>query len=242
MISIICVFNNQESLEEQLKKSLALQNCEYELIAVNNSQGTFKSAADALNHGAAQAAGDVFVFSHQDIFLKDENQLNNFYEAVKKYPIGYIFGIAGAKEKEKNNLGLYTSGASLNLEKKYSVTNDLQVSCVDECFFGMRKETYLKHPFDSILCDNWHLYAVEMCLYWRKNNGAVYLIPTQVHHYSKGKINFAYMKGLVKLVKYYRNDFKYIWTTCYKVSTHPIYINVLVFLWMISRLVRGKLK
>ena len=81
-----------------------------------------------------------------------------------------------------------------------------------------------------------------MCLWNRKNGGSVYVCPIQLHHFSMGIISLGYMKNLKLLCKVYRKDFKYIWTTCYKVKTNVIYINLLYFFWIVNRIVRGKLQ
>ena len=54
MFSVICVYNNEEMLNEILLSSLKNQNFEYELILVDNTKKQFSSAAKALNFGACQ--------------------------------------------------------------------------------------------------------------------------------------------------------------------------------------------
>ncbi len=52
MISVICVSNKPELLNQMLKKSLEKQNEAYELIVLEGSQERYASAASALNTGA----------------------------------------------------------------------------------------------------------------------------------------------------------------------------------------------
>ena len=93
LISIICVFNDKNILEENLINSLEYQNEEYELILLDNRTNKFSSAAEALNFGANQAKGDLFIFSHQDIkfyksvckfFSKKNDAKRNAYKTEKK--------------------------------------------------------------------------------------------------------------------------------------------------------------
>ena len=49
-VSVICVYNNSKQLEEQLLKSLKMQDLDYEFIPIDNSTNRFKSAATALNY------------------------------------------------------------------------------------------------------------------------------------------------------------------------------------------------
>lgn len=240
-ISVICVYNNEKSFKDQLLYTLKKQKIEYELIAIDNRNHRFSSAAEALNYGADKAKGDVLIFSHQDIYLKGENELEKLGKTIIKQPIGTIIGTQGVREKSKLYYSNLTAGGRLNKRLNYEFEEKLyEVACVDEGFFGMRKETFVQHNFNENICNNWHLYCVEQCLYARKNKNKVYVYPSQIHHSSYGNITYSYMNNLKHLCKQYRKDFKYIWTTCYKVRTNSIYINLLVFIWVLNRKIRGR--
>ena len=77
MISIICVYNDEKVFNRYLQASLKRQTEDYELVALNNSQNQFSSAAQALNAGAAQttASSKYLMFVHQDIDLRDSEWL-----------------------------------------------------------------------------------------------------------------------------------------------------------------------
>lgn len=235
--SVICVYNKSTQLEQQLKKSLSMQNSPYELLAVDNSDNAFSSAAEALNYGAEKAHGDILIFAHQDVFLKYENELEAFSNAIAMCESGTIVGAIGVKETSKVYYGNYTEGVEYNSQKVFNFQPQLYpVSSVDECMFGMRRSTWEQHRFDAMLCDNWHLYAVEACLWARKNGHPVFAYPVQVHHFSPGKISLGYMTNLRRLCQAYRGDFKWIWTTCYCVQTCPLYIDSLLILWIANRI------
>lgn len=240
-ISVICVYNNIEQLNNELLKSLGSQSAEYELILIDNRKAKFSSAAKALNYGVKKSHGDILIFSHQDIYLKRNEELSEFAEAINKVDVGDIVGTQGTKEPDKKHYANLTSGQALDVSPKMQENMELiEVSCVDEGLFGMKRETWDNHNFDVRLCDNWHLYCVEQCLNARKHGNKVYVWPSQVHHFSKGSISLGYMHNLRNLCQAYRKDFKYIWTTCYKVRTNRIYINCLVYLWKMNRIVRRK--
>ena len=170
-ISIICIYNNYERLNEQLIKSLSFfEKKNFELVLVDNSQHIFKSAADALNYGANKANGEVLLFSHQDFYIKDENEFYDFAHFIELHD-KVVLGVAGAIEKDKINYTNCTSGKDLIINKIENNREIRKVSCIDECFFGLTKNRFLEHNFDSTLCDDWHFYAVEMSLYARKNWG-----------------------------------------------------------------------
>ncbi len=240
-ISVISVYNDQKQFDLELKASLEQQDIEYELIAIDNTSQRFKSASAALNYGAREAQGDILVFSHQDISLKGKSALRSFAEAVEACEVGDIIGTQGVRERSKKIYSNITAGAEFDSTELRDYTEQLiEVACVDEGFFGMRRETFEEKEFDEAICNNWHLYCVERSLYARKNGHKVYVAPIQLHHYSYGRISISYMENLKELCKEYRNDFKYIWTTCYKVKTNPIYIKLLVSAWILNRKIRGR--
>lgn len=240
-ISVICVYNNKKQYDEQLKKSLTTQSVNYELIGVANYDNSFTSAAKALNYGAKNSIGDILIFAHQDIYFKTNNELQILAEYIDRCSIGDIVGTQGVIDRSTLYYTNLTSGNCLitKLVNKFPLSL-VEVSCVDEGLFGMTRKTFEVHNFNENLCDNWHLYAVEFCLWARKNNHHVYVCPIQIHHFSRGRISRSYMKGLIKLADYYKHSFKYVWTTCYKVKTSWLYLRGLYFIWCTNRIIRGK--
>lgn len=234
-VSVICVFNNPEQLSKQLINSLNRQDVKFEIIKVDGRCNRYKSAAQALNYGASVAKGDVLIFSHQDIVIEEADGLKRIANFIHEKPIGSVIGVAGAIEGNRRNKGNYISGN----DTPERIKNPVTASTVDECFFGMRRDTYELHHFDEFLCDDWHLYAVEQCLYHRKDS-KIYIYPIKVHHYSPGKISLKYMDGLIKLADHYHGNYKYIWTTCYKIKSNPLTCRLLRNAWLINRIVRRK--
>lgn len=240
-ISVISVYNNQNEFDTKLKKSLEQQDIRYELIALDNTRNRFKSASEALNYGAKKATGDILVFSHQDISLKGKSELRRFVKAIESCQIGDIIGTQGVREKSKKIYSNITAGQTYDSTFLNDYSEELiEVANVDEGFFGMKRETFEEKEFDEVICNNWHLYCVERVLYARKNGHKVYVAPIQLHHYSYGRISISYMRNLKELCRKYRRNFKYIWTTCYKVRTNPVYINLLVDIWILNRKLRGR--
>ena len=67
MISLVCVYNNNDILNEYLFKSLEDQTAKFEFIPIDNTGKKFASAAQALNYGGEKAKGDYILFAHQDV-------------------------------------------------------------------------------------------------------------------------------------------------------------------------------
>lgn len=240
-ISVICVYNNETQLNSQLLASLSNQTAAYEFVPIDNTAGRFASAAAALNHGASVAKGDILVFSHQDIFLKTEHELGELADRIGQCETGTVIGTQGVKEPSRVYFENLTAGEEYDarIQNKYE-KGLYEVSCVDEGLFGMTRATWQQHPFDEILCDSWHLYAVEACLWARAHGHHVYVYPAQIHHFSWGRITRGYMGGLVRLADQYRSSHRYIWTTCYKVWSSWLYVRLLYLAWVTNRLIRGR--
>lgn len=241
-ISVICVYNNEDTLKMELLDSLTRQECDYELILIDNQRNEYSCAAKALNSAADRASGDILIFSHQDIRLKTSTELKKLANVIASVDTGDIVGTQGVIEKKNTYYSNLTAGKEYNPAIVDGYREEkIRVSCIDEGLFGMKKETWKKHNFDENICNNWHLYAVEVCLYARKTGHMIWVAPIQMHHSSFGNISLSYMENLKRLCEVYRKNFEYIWTTCYKVKTAPIYINTLVALWKLNRKIRGKL-
>ena len=193
----------------------------------------------------------VCVYNNEEVFNKQlisslKNQdidyevigINNNIEKYESAAKALNVGAAGAKEKIRTHFGVYTSGPEYNSKYKEVDWDKKAVSCIDECFFCMRKETFLLYQFNEELCDNWHLYGVELSLRARKAGNSVYVLTIQIHHFSYGRISIGYMRGLQKIVKAYHKDFKYVWTTCFKVPASPLYMKILFYIWYCNRKLR----
>jgi len=240
-ISVICVYNNEKQVKEQLLHSLKNQTVKHEMISIDNTSNRFRSAAVALNYGVGIATGDLLIFAHQDIYLKTNFELEIFAECIASLEEGTIVGTQGAVYPSRNHISNLTSGEVIDKSLVYTYQDALyEVDCVDEGFFGLKRETWNHHKFNEVICDNWHLYCVEMCMNAHRNNNKVYVSPIQLHHFSKGTISIEYMKGMKMLCKNYRKNSKYIWTTCYKVYTNAFYIQVLFYAWCANRMIRRK--
>ncbi len=57
--SLICVYNNPVILKECLIESSQNQDTKFEWVLIDNTQGKFRSAAEALNWGGDIAKGNI---------------------------------------------------------------------------------------------------------------------------------------------------------------------------------------
>ena len=221
MVSVICCYNRAEEYAA-MGETLKTQTVPYELIGVDNSAGKFTSAAAALNWGATQAQGEIFVFLHQDILFSKEDSLEQLISGILQTPGHVITGLFGAKHsKEDRYAGEF---------KVYET--------LDECCIAMPRKTWEMLRFNETLCDGWHLYAVELCL--RAQNASVLICAKDcgIQHLPNGTVDKNYMRTYRKLMLAYK-DKSWIATTCKSMPNNFLYYYGYYAVWSIKKLLLG---
>jgi hypothetical protein len=206
MVSLICVFNNREILENYLLESLKIQKeVDYELILIDNTNNKFKTASSALNYGGKKAKGDFLIFVHQDISFEKEYTLKNFIEKLYLYP-NSIIGVAGRLKE-----GVITKikhGKKKTFAGKINNFESQEVQTVDECLFSIPKKVFRKSYFNEKIINGWHLYSVEYCIRIKSKGIRTFVVDVEnIYHLSPGySMNNEYYKILKKIVKQYNVD------------------------------------
>ena len=221
MVSVICCYNKAAEYAA-MSESLKTQTIPWELIGVDNSKGRFSSAAAALNWGAMQAGGDVFVFLHQDILFCREDALAQLVGVILQTPNPVVAGLFGAKHTgEETYIGDFKAYETL-----------------DECCVAMSRETWSMLRFNETLCDGWHLYAVELCL--RAQNAGVLICAKDcgIRHLSNGTVDKNYMKTFRKIMLAYP-DKKWIATTCKSMPNSLLYYYGYYGVWAVKKRLLG---
>lgn len=222
MISVICVYNDKEVLESYLLKSLTLQSVEYELILIDNVNGKFKSAPEALNYGGNKAEGDYLMFVHQDVELISNKWLEDVENVLKTLDNCGIAGVAGMRENEfrlksniKHSIDNIPAGDEFNVP--------LKVQTLDECLIIIPKIVFNKFKFDEKL-DGWHLYSVDYCLNIQNQGFDAYVIPVYAYHKSYyNQYPKDYYQMLKMIFKKHGANYKIIRTSCGVFNTsYPI--------------------
>ncbi|HSO26153.1 MAG TPA: glycosyltransferase [Methanobacteriaceae archaeon] len=231
MISVICVYNNRESLKNYLLPVLNLQSCEHESILIDNTDGRFKSSAEALNYGARKAKGEYLMFIHQDVDLESSSWLEDVHKILDKLPHLGVAGVAGMSLNGKNHLERQRNIIKHEVppvEWGNAIEKPEEVETVDECLFIIPRKVFQKLEFDEETCPGWHLYGVDYCLSCHEQGLKVYVLPLSVYHLSahagdESPLKTALKMGyhppeyydiLPKVMKKHRNHFSKIYTTC----------------------------
>src|SRR3989338_1140433 len=215
-ITIVCVYNNKSIFRDYLLKSLNKQNIVYELIAIDNSCNSFKSASSALNYAGTKASGNYIMFVHQDVMLLSDSWLQEAEKMLKE--IGNFLVNQRNRIFHGNNWRPWG-----RVIKRPEI-----VQTLDECLTIIPKSIFNVFKFDEQICNGWHLYVVDYCLKVKLIGLNSYVIPMLVHHRSTGTspktflgiisnlghYQPEYYNVLEKLLMKYRCDFNIIYTTC----------------------------
>lgn len=230
MITVVCIYNNENIFKNYLLKSLSKQNIAYELIDIDNSRNLFKSASSALNCAGTKASGEYIMFVHQDVMLLSDSWLQEAEKMLKEIGEFGIAGIAGIMENRNfliNKRNLIFHGIPWK-PWGHAIKNPEIVQTLDECLTIIPKSIFKIIKFDEQVCINWHLYVVDYCLRIKQMALNSYVIPLQIYHRSVGThansflqtiLNMGYYSGeyynvLSKLLSKHKYVVDVIYTTC----------------------------
>lgn len=233
MISIVCIYNNSQILNDCLLKSLKNQTAKFELINLDNSKGQFESAAKALNYGGKKAKGKYLLFVHQDVDLSSNTWLEEAEKILDELPKVGVAGVAGRSKNEDSIITQIKHGNPPRFAGKMQIKKSVKVQTVDECLVIIPKTIFDTLQFDENVCDNWHLYAVDYCLSIKKLGFYSYVIPMFIYHKSSGySISGKYFTTLKKILKKHKSYYGKIYTTVGNWSTkYPVDIKR-IYLWI----------
>lgn len=219
MISVVVVYNNKHIFEEVLMRSLKDQTAEFELIALDNTRGEFKSASEALNYGGLRATGRYIMFVHQDVDLERETWLEEVEKILDGIPDIGIAGVAGMSEAgrsfaERQRGHISNSGEIWGREME----KEEEVQTLDELLLIIPRSQFEKMQFDEETFDHWHCYGADYCLSVRRKGLKAYAIPAFVYHRSTSANikNFGVYKR--RLYEKHKRYYKQIHTTSGEIS------------------------
>jgi len=251
MISVVCVYNDEQTLQDCLLQCLRSQTASCELIALDNTESRFRSAAEALNYGGGRAHGKYVMFVHQDVSLNGDTWMRDAENVLDSLPELGVAGIAG-KRKKNEWLSNSKHGTPPRPAGSETLGAPVVVQTVDECLVVVPREVFDVLKFDEAVCDGWHLYAVDYCLSSASIGLKTYVLPLPVYHSSEGAVDVPthlldqltanipashrgnlspdYYKTLKKLLKKHRNQTPRVYTTFRDWTTaYPIIVQRVAF-------------
>ena len=236
-IDIVVCYNN-ETLFSEFEKTIRERGgsgvC-WKIIGVNNTENTFRSAAEAYNHALKkEVSGECIVFCHQDVLFL-ENSLRTIAEKCVMFP-NVLWGAAGTRKAGKviSNMAVIQEGWKYGTLR---ADRDEKVQTLDECMIAASRELFNNFHFDELTCDGWHLYAVDMSLQCLVSGNEVMVFDANIVHLSGGNMDASFWRIEKKLAEKYRGEFSRINTTCTWTYTNPF----LFYLLRLYRRVRYKI-
>jgi hypothetical protein len=228
VISVVTVYNDRAVFDAMLRASLARQRATYELIALDNAAGTYRSAARALNEGGRRATGEFLLFAHQDVRFDSPAWLDEAERLLSAHPDLGIAGVAGARAPdagagERVIVSNIEDSSPPQRHGHVFLERPERVATVDECAFFVPRPVFARVPFDESTCDGWHLYAVDYSLAVRELGLQPYVLPLPLYHASGGAVvrlgsfatfERAYFRTLRKVIRKHRALSARLDTTC----------------------------
>ncbi|MGZ4847296.1 MAG: glycosyltransferase [Halobacteriota archaeon] len=185
MLSVVCVYNNEQILTDYLLPSLDAQTAPFELITLDNTERGFRSAAQALNHGGGKAKGNYILFVHQDVSLDSTEWVSNAEAMLDSLPNVGIAGIAGAGAT--GTVSNVTHGTPPKPASATCITKPVAVQTLDECAVIIPHRVFKALRFDETVCNDWHLYAADYCLSSQVRGLKTFALPLPAYHLSTGR-------------------------------------------------------
>lgn len=194
-LSVICVFNNREVREHCLDRSVRAGTGPVagaddgqmigvtrpvELVAVDNVNGRYRSAGEALNAGAVRARHDVLVLVHQDVYLHSLARLEHAADLLRHEAHWGLLGACGITA-DGRVVGRLRDRVVLLGD---SAPDPVEVDSLDEVLFMVRRADLLNDPLSEDPDLAWHAYAVELGVRMRASGREVGAIDLAVTHNS----------------------------------------------------------
>lgn len=191
MISVVVVYNDLAQFDRLLRPSLARQSATHEVLALDNRERRFASAAAALNEGARRASGDYILFVHQDVRFESTSWLADAEQLLRTLPDLGIAGVSGARPSSDATGREVVTRATYDEPPRpagTAIDEPVRVETVDECAFFVPRELAIRLPFDERTCDGWHLYAVDYALSAASLGRSAWALPLPLYHRSPGSL------------------------------------------------------
>lgn len=179
---------------------------------------------------------------HQDVYLWDSGLVEDYYNFLNDNP-NAIIGIAGIG----SDAIVYTDICETKdkIERGHRANGKvIQVESLDECLFAMKREHFEQLKFDEKCCNDWHCYALEICLNNRIHGGKCFVVPSKVCHDSLGNsIQIGFVHTVKNIIwKYRKTNIDRIESTCIIIKCSKIAYCVYSFKYHVKSMIKFILK
>jgi GT2 family glycosyltransferase len=199
MISIIICSKNKD-ISEQLKSNIDTTiGVQYETVVIDNSKHEY-SIFSAYNEGIRRASYDYLCFMHEDVWYHSKDWGKSVVRHLSEPQTGLI-GLAGsyyllavpapwfkAKPNVKNLIQSYQG--KKKPPRRYTITEDKEVVCVDGFWFCSRKNIFWEVSFDKKSFTGFHFYDLDISMQIHEKGYSIRVISDiTVEHFSSGSLN-----------------------------------------------------
>ncbi len=230
-IDIVSVYTNVEMYNEmRVSAERFSDDVALHFIGLDNTGAQYSCAAQAYNYALQSLChSEVIVFCHQDIVFED-GALATIYELCVEEP-HTLWGTAGkVKTSVISGRGRTISSMGQGIDDGHFYYNTLQtgatqnVMSLDECLIAANKAVFDVVQFDPIVCDGWHLYAVDISYQCHLHHFPVKVFDAHLTHLSNGNMTSSFFDCEAKLADKYRKYFRVLTYTCGWTYTAPIMV------------------
>jgi glycosyltransferase involved in cell wall biosynthesis len=177
----------------------------------------FASAGAAYNAGMRQAAGEVLVFAHQDVYLPPEwdSQLAAAVSSLfQSDPNWAVLGVWGITRESRRQGYMYCTGLQKVLGQSFS--QPVPCNSLDEVVLVLRRSANL--TFDEQL-PGFHFYGTDICLQAQQRGFNSYIIPAFCIHNTEGMkfLPWAFWQSYLYMRRKWRNHLP-LKTPCIHIS------------------------
>lgn len=213
-----------DTLKDNICKTIGVS---YEIIAVDNREKKW-SIAKAYNYGAKRAKYPYLFFVHEDVYFHSSNWGEVIVTKLLEPDCGVI-GFAGSKIKFASYSGWYQYDkyavnyfyqricpgiARFNVANAHLEHSFEEVVVLDGMGMFVKKNIWLRYPFDEKLLTGFHCYDLDFTLQIALAQFKNYVCCSNyvlIEHLSAGNMNEEWYSSTIRLHKKWKNLLP-IWT------------------------------
>lgn len=211
MVSIIICSRRPTDLQQVMADIDATIGVPYEVIPIDNSQGTYGICA-AYNLGASRSKYPVLCFMHEDIRFATPMWGKLVTTLLQDKTIG-ILGVAGGNYLANNPAGWWEGGelhkyqnvihaSGSNTSHDYFNPGNVSLAdvvAIDGLWMCARREIWEKHPFDERTLPEFHAYDMDFCLSVFPTYRVCVTLAIKIKHFSGGSLNASWVYNAAKV-------------------------------------------
>lgn len=215
MISVIISSANAEQLKQVKANIEATIGVEFEIIAIDNSNGQ-RGICAVYNEGARRAKYDLFCFMHEDITIATDNWGNILKSTFAENAEIGLLGVCGGAYKpftpsSWSGLGVdneyynfiqgykYTANEPKHYFRNPDNTKTAKVACVDGVWLATTRTVFEQFKFDEDTFKGFHAYDLDYSIAVGRQYKVCVTYEILLTHLSEGSYSPDWINDTLKL-------------------------------------------